>query len=181
VRVVLDSRARFPLDAAMLDRTLPGRTLVLVGSDAPGEQIQSLTESGAEVVQLQSRDGFIDPEVALRHLASRGINSVLVEGGGQVHGSLLDAGLIDRIVAFVAPVIIGGAGAPSPIGGLGVPTMGDAPRLSDIDVRQCGDDVMIRGRIRHLSDLVEELRCSAESSKRLDEWSPSRPLEATTR
>lgn len=181
VRVVLDSRARCPLDSAMLDRSLPGRTLVLVGSDVPVERVRALSGAGAEVVPLPAHDGRLDPEGALRHLASRGINSVLVEGGSQVHGSLLDAGLVDRIVAFVAPVIIGGAGAPSPIGGLGASTMGDALRLSDIDVQQCGDDVMIRGRIRDLSVLVEELQCSAESSKRLDGWSPSRPLEATTR
>ena len=179
LRVVLDSRARMPLDAAMLKPETPGATLIVTTERAPHEAIAALCACGTEVAQLPERDGRIDLRTLLRVLAERGVNSVLVEGGATVLGAFFDAGLIDRIVAFVAPVIVGGASAPGPIGGTGHATIDMAARLSDVETRTVGTDFMLTGRLRPLPKL-EDLLCSAESSKRSAESSRSIGEAATT-
>ena len=81
----------------------------------------------------------------LKELGQRGVTTVFVEGGATLLGSLFDAGLVDRVVAFVAPLIIGGESALSPVGGVGVERMAEALRLSDVQVETFGNDVAITG------------------------------------
>jgi diaminohydroxyphosphoribosylaminopyrimidine deaminase/5-amino-6-(5-phosphoribosylamino)uracil reductase len=84
----------------------------------------------------------------LDHLGDRGINNLLVEGGSRLHGAFFDAGLVDRVAAFVAPVIVGGGEAPGPVGGCGVATMAAAWRLVDVTLRRLGDDLLLEGSVR---------------------------------
>ena len=81
----------------------------------------------------------------LAALGERDITSVLVEGGGATIGALFDLNLVDKVVAFVAPVIIGGNEAISPVGGIGIAKMEEALRLRDVDVRRFGGDVAVIG------------------------------------
>ncbi len=147
LRVVVDSRARTPLTSAMLRPDLPGSTLVVTTDQAPFRAARALQSAGAEVLVLPARDGRVDLRVLLQELGRRGINSVLVEGGGALLGSLFSAGLLDRVVAFIAPVIVGGDGAPAPIGGDGVDTMDEARRLGNVEVRRFGQDLAIAGTL----------------------------------
>ena len=78
-------------------------------------------------------------------LGRKGLASLLVEGGGQVAGSLFDEGLVDKIAAFIAPVIVGGEGAPGPVAGEGVAEIGDALRLRDVTWERCGEDILVIG------------------------------------
>ncbi len=68
-------------------------------------------------------------------------------GGGRLLGAFFDEGLVDRIAAFVAPVVVGGSGAPGPVGGLGVPTMADAVQLTNVRLTRLGDDLLVEGDI----------------------------------
>ncbi|HEU4792358.1 MAG TPA: bifunctional diaminohydroxyphosphoribosylaminopyrimidine deaminase/5-amino-6-(5-phosphoribosylamino)uracil reductase RibD [Nitrolancea sp.] len=147
LRVVVDSRARIPLTSAMLQPGMPGETLVVTTDHAPFRAACALQAAGAEVMVLPPRDGRVDLTVLLQELGRRGINRVLVEGGGALLGSFFSAGLLDRVVAFIAPVIIGGDGAPAPIGGDGVDTMDDALRLGNVEVRRFGQDLAISGTL----------------------------------
>jgi len=148
LRVVLDSRARTPLSARLLARTIPGQTLIVTTELAPPERLAALREAGAEVVVVPSRCGTVDLASSLQALAERGVNSVLVEGGGRVLGAFFDAGFVDRVVAFVAPLLVGGRQAPVPLAGHGVETMDEALRLHDLRIYQLGTDVVIEGRAR---------------------------------
>lgn len=179
LRVVLDSRARMPLDAAMIKPETPGTTLIVTSERAPLDAVEALRATGAGVVPLPERDERIDVRAMLRLLAERGVNSVLIEGGATVLGALFDADLIDRLVAFVAPVVVGGAAAAGPFGGAGHATMDAAERLSEVKMRMVGADFMLSGRLHPLPSL-EELLCSAESSKRSAESSRSIGEAATT-
>ena len=78
-------------------------------------------------------------------MGRRSIQSVLIEGGGSVAGAFIDAGVVDKLTFFVAPVVIGGADAPSAVGGRGVEKMADALRLKDVEITQRGDDVEVTG------------------------------------
>lgn len=141
-RVVLDSSGRLPTTARMLAE--PGETIVAV-ADAPDEHLLGLERAGARVVRAPSPSGAVDPAALLAELGRGDTTSVLVEGGGEVLGSLFDAGLVDKVVAFVAPTIIGGAGAPSPVAGAGTERIADASRLTRVRTLRLGRDVAIIG------------------------------------
>ena len=122
----------------------PGRTLVAVagakGARAAGATGAEVFEAGADA------DGRVDLARLLGEMGARDVTSVLVEGGATLHGALFDAGLVDKVVAFVAPVIVGGAGAPGPVGGLGREFIVDALRLTDVERTELQGDLMIVGR-----------------------------------
>lgn len=147
LRIVVDSRGRTPVKAAMLRSDTPGRTLIACTTLAPEDKRQSWQDAGAKVVVFDPEDGRVPLEALLRYLGDMGINSILVEGGGTLHGALLDAGLADKVVAFVAPKLVGGANAPGPVGGVGVEEMGSALELTEVSVTQVGRDLLIEGYI----------------------------------
>ncbi|MCY4654913.1 MAG: bifunctional diaminohydroxyphosphoribosylaminopyrimidine deaminase/5-amino-6-(5-phosphoribosylamino)uracil reductase RibD [Dehalococcoidia bacterium] len=143
LRVVVDSRGNTPPGAAILRQ--PGKTLVAVSEISESKRV-SLESAGAEVFHAPTDNGRVDLRGLLTELGRREITSVLVESGGALAGSLFDARLVHWVVAFVAPVIIGGDRALSPVGGQGATLMSDAMRLSGVRVERFGEDVAVIGR-----------------------------------
>jgi diaminohydroxyphosphoribosylaminopyrimidine deaminase / 5-amino-6-(5-phosphoribosylamino)uracil reductase len=124
----------------------PGKTLVFVSSDAHQECLDQLVTAGAEVFSItKDADGGLDLRAVLAELGRRDVVSLLVEGGGMVLGSLFDAGLVDKVHAFIAPVIIGGNQAASPVEGQGAVRMVDAWRMERCRLQQIGSDWLITG------------------------------------
>ena len=142
LRVIVDSSGRTPSDAALVAQ--PGETLVAV-ADAGSDSRLGLEKAGAEVFTAGGPDGRVDLDELMDELGRREITSLLVEGGGTLLGVLFDSGSVDRIVAFVAPVIIGGSSAVSAVGGDGVARMAEAARLSNVRIETIGDDVVVTG------------------------------------
>ena len=140
LRVVVDSAGRLPADAAMLAE--PGATLVAVAAKGRGK---ALAEAGAEVVALPGAGGRVDLGALLAALGVRGVVSVLVEGGAELLGALFDGGHVDKVVAFIAPVVIGGSDAPSAVGGRGSERLADALRLRDVRYEPIDGDLMVVG------------------------------------
>jgi len=99
------------------------------------------------VVLPRSADGRIELGPLLDELGRRGILSVLVEGGASVHASFLAEGLVDKVHAYIAPIVIGGGEAPGPVSGEGVGRLSDAIRLRDIDLTRIGGDLLITGYV----------------------------------
>lgn len=147
LRVLLDSRANTPPTARMLDANTPGHTLILTGPHAPGDRVRTLEAAGAEVVAVTGRDGRVDIHAVLDLLGALGVNDLLVEGGSRVHGAFFDARLVDHVVIYIAPTIVGGSAAPGPVSGLGVSVMPEAARLVDPLVDIVGGDIRVRGRV----------------------------------
>ena len=145
-RVVVDSRARFPLTAAMRRTGTPERILVAVGEDAPASRVAALESAGVTVLPCKSREGRVDVADVCGRLYGLDVTAVLLEAGGGVGGAFLDAGLVDRVAAFIAPMLLGGAGAPVPTGGAGL-GLGDAVRLTDVTARPLGDDWLIEANV----------------------------------
>lgn len=142
VRVVVDSSGRLPATAAMLRE--PGRTLVAVARMEPSLRT-ALAGAGAETIVLPGPDGRVDLHGLLGALGALEMTSVLVEGGATLLGALFDARLVDKVVVFVAPIVIGGDTAPSAVAGHGVLRIADALRLRDIHYEQVGPDMMVTG------------------------------------
>ncbi len=138
VRVILDRRLRTPPEATLLK--VPGPVLIYTES-TDQERSEALTAKGAEVVTL----GVVEPGAVLADLYQRGIRSVLVEGGGEVLASFVASGLYDQVMVNCAPLLIGGKGAPTPLGGEGFQTLASAARLEDLEVRQRDGDLLISG------------------------------------
>lgn len=142
VRVILDRRLRTPHRARML--SVPGPVLVYTGPVTTGrrqESAEALEEAGAEVVVLDA----VDPGSVLADLDSRGVRSVLVEGGGETHAAFLASGTFDRVAVDVAPRLVGGRDAPTPIGGLGADRLEDGVGLDGWTVRRRGVDLVLEG------------------------------------
>ncbi|MBI2866322.1 MAG: bifunctional diaminohydroxyphosphoribosylaminopyrimidine deaminase/5-amino-6-(5-phosphoribosylamino)uracil reductase RibD [Chloroflexi bacterium] len=143
LRVVADGLARTPLGARLLRE--PGRTAIVVTHLADEEKVTALRQAGAEVWQAPIVNGLVDMGWLLRTLSQREITSVLVEGGATLLGSLFDRGLADKVVAYIAPTIIGGRGAPPAVGGLGVAHLQQALRLEHLHVERLDADILVTG------------------------------------
>jgi diaminohydroxyphosphoribosylaminopyrimidine deaminase/5-amino-6-(5-phosphoribosylamino)uracil reductase len=147
LRIVVDSRLRIPEEAAVLSVPSEAATLIATTRAAPPDKVARLVERGVEVLQIGGKNGRVDPADLMTELGARGIQSVLLEGGSELSSSLLQAGLIDRVMIFVAPVLIGGDDGKGLFAGRGATRIADALRLSDICVRRFGDDVLIEGEV----------------------------------
>jgi diaminohydroxyphosphoribosylaminopyrimidine deaminase / 5-amino-6-(5-phosphoribosylamino)uracil reductase len=141
LRVVVDSRGRTPPMARVF--TGPARTLVATLPDAPAAWRSSIEAQGAEVLSLPDYEGRVDLHALLQELGKRDIVSLLVEGGGVILGGFFDRGLIDKLHAIIAPMIIGAADAPAAVAGRGAYRMAEALRLRDLTLERLGDDVLV--------------------------------------
>ncbi len=144
LRVVLDSMAVTPADARLLGE--PGETLIVVTEGAPEDRKEALRSEGAEVLFISpGSDGRPSLDRVMAELGKRGVVSLLAEAGGILQGALFDSGLVDKLYVFVAPVIIGGIEASSPVEGHGADRMPDANRLTRTRTEQVGGDWLIIG------------------------------------
>jgi diaminohydroxyphosphoribosylaminopyrimidine deaminase/5-amino-6-(5-phosphoribosylamino)uracil reductase len=148
-RVVFDSQATLPLHSALAHTARELPVIVLAAEDAPVARVVALEAVGVSVLRLPGApEERIVP--ALRALGERGIQSLLVEGGAGLAGALLQAGAVDRVAWFLAPILIGGREAPAAIGGAGVDRLADAPRLIGPRHETVGEDLLVTGRLRAL-------------------------------
>ena len=145
LRVIVDGEGRTPLTARVFNE--PGKTLLALGRTATPEEKAAFAQAGAEILELPTAEGLVDLEGLLRALGEREITSVLVEGGGILFGSLFDCGVVDKVIAFIAPIIIGGAEAKTAVAGKGVGKVAESFRLERVRVERLGDDLMVSGYV----------------------------------
>ena len=145
LRVVVDSKGRTPLTARVFSE--PGKTLLASAKSVKPKEKEAYAQVGAELLELPSAEGRVDLEELLKVLAQREITSVLVEGGGILLGSLFDHGLVDKVIAFVAPIIIGGKEAKTAVSGRGVDKVIDSLKLERVSVEKYGEDLMVSGYV----------------------------------
>ncbi len=174
VRVVADSRGRVPVTARVFQPDLPGRAVLATTETAASNRFEALADRGVEVWSLPAgENGRIDLGALLDRIGRQDLLSVLVEGGGTLLGGLFDSDLIDRIHTFVAPMIIGGRGAPVAVGGVGVSRISEALRLHEVWTETVDGDVWIRGEAREIpqthlaitANARRETECSQALSK----------------
>ncbi|HWT01472.1 MAG TPA: bifunctional diaminohydroxyphosphoribosylaminopyrimidine deaminase/5-amino-6-(5-phosphoribosylamino)uracil reductase RibD [Pyrinomonadaceae bacterium] len=145
VRVVLDEKLCLAPESQLAKTAHEVPTLVFAAEAADDAAVAALTGQGVEVVK--GAGGGRDLRGVLAQLHERSMRSVLVEGGAQVAGAFLDAGLVDRVSFFVAPVVIGGRDAPTAVGGLGAEKLADAVNLRDVEVIHHGRDIEVTGYV----------------------------------
>lgn len=147
IRVVFDSEARLPLTSQLV-RTAPEEPLIVVTSRAASRgQTSALEAAGVEVLRATGGTEADRVRDALHELGARGVQSVLLEGGPHLAGAFLDAGEVDEVRLFVAPLVIGGRNARVPVEGRGVEALDAARRALSTEVDRIGDDVLISSRL----------------------------------
>jgi diaminohydroxyphosphoribosylaminopyrimidine deaminase/5-amino-6-(5-phosphoribosylamino)uracil reductase len=146
-RVVFDSGARLPLGSRLVGSIGEAPLVVIVSPGAARERVEALRGAGAELIVC---DGDPPARVAavLAELGRRQFTSVLLEGGPTLAGSFLDAGEIDELRLFIAPIVLGGAGARPLAAGAGAPVIADATPVLAMETERSGEDLLVRARLR---------------------------------
>jgi diaminohydroxyphosphoribosylaminopyrimidine deaminase/5-amino-6-(5-phosphoribosylamino)uracil reductase len=119
-------------------------TIIVTRQGAPEANLGRLRSAGVRILGMQDNDGRIDLRCLLGELGEMGIHNVLLEGGGELAASMIAAGLVDRGLIFIAPKIVGGRDAKSPVEGDGIESMADALPTSKPRIRRFGDDVALK-------------------------------------
>lgn len=159
IRVIVDSQARLPLESRVVtqllkrsvtDKTINpslAPTIIATTSLAPQEKLKALEKAGAWIMKIPAKDGRVDLVKLMEQLAEEDITGILLEGGSQLNASALETGIVDKVISFIAPKIIGGQEAPGPVGGVGIAKMNQAIKLRNITLGQIGQDIIVEGYI----------------------------------
>jgi len=145
LRVILDTSLRIPLEARLLKKPESGQLIIFSGPEAPEEKIKALKDKGAEVILSETENGKLKLKEVLKILGQREISALLVEGGSRVLTSFLEERLADKVIAFVAPRLIGGENAATPFGGQGPDRLADTLELKNIKHLRLKNDIIIEG------------------------------------
>ena len=149
IRVVVDSNARLSLDSQLVKTAGEYRTIVAHTCFAPEERVKALREIGVEMLLCKEKEGLVDVRNLLELLGQSGIDSILLEGGGSLNYTFLSEGLADELYAFIAPKIVGGMNAKTPVEGAGMEKMADAINLELENVLNIGHDVLLKLKVKN--------------------------------
>lgn len=147
VRIIVDSKGRIPPEARVLDIDENRRTIVATTEDMPEEKLEYLKSRGVEIIITDKKEGKVSIEELMKELYKREVDSVLVEGGGTVAASFLEEGYADKAAFFIAPIIIGGRNAPTPVMGRGVKSISEGYKLEYPSISTFGQDVLVEGYV----------------------------------
>ena len=157
VRIVCDSHLQIPLECQLVKTAKDIETIVCYAEENEEKQ-KALMEAGVQLIKAE-KDGQVDLEKLMMELGSMEIDSVLVEGGGAIHGSFLTSDLVQKVYCYIAPKMIGGKDALSPVLGKGIEKMSDAVEITDVTVQNFGSDICVSG---HVKQKRRDKRCLQE-------------------
>ena len=164
VRIVCDSSLRIPIDSQIVRSAKEYRTIVAYAGREENEEITEKIEwlhaKGVDTVCCPDEKGQIDLKKLMTDLGNRGIDSILLEGGGTLNDSALRAGIVKEVQAFVAPKLFGGVAGKTPVEGIGVEFPSEAVELKYTDICQIGEDIRIRCQV---CEKKQEESCLQES------------------
>jgi diaminohydroxyphosphoribosylaminopyrimidine deaminase / 5-amino-6-(5-phosphoribosylamino)uracil reductase len=148
IRIVVDSQLRLPSHAKLLTASAAAGTIVATTAKAPADKRRQLEAAGAQVLVIDRDSSGVALGPLMQRLGAMQITSILLEGGGELHASALRAGVVDKVLYFLAPTLIGGRAAPPAIGGEGFPRLAQAVTLDRVQVTQLDGDILIEGHVR---------------------------------
>jgi len=158
IRIVVDSLGRIPFDSKVINSSLKAPLILAVADELSREKINKLNDKNVKVIVAGNKEGKVDLCKLMNELYNMHIDSILLEGGGTLNYSALTAGIVDKILLFIAPKIVGGAEAKTAFEGLGVAKMSDAFSLKNYEIKTFGADILIEGYLNE----PKESGCSQE-------------------
>ncbi|MDE6788195.1 MAG: bifunctional diaminohydroxyphosphoribosylaminopyrimidine deaminase/5-amino-6-(5-phosphoribosylamino)uracil reductase RibD [Ruminococcus sp.] len=150
IRIICDTHLRIPFDCNIVRTAREIPTIIATSSDDKIKKGKLKLVNNCNIISLDKNGNHIDLNQLMCKLGDMGIDSILLEGGGELNWSMLNAGLVNKVQAYIAPKIFGGAGAKSPVSGIGVPVPSDAFMLTDTKVKYIGDDILIESRVKNV-------------------------------
>ena len=143
IRIVLDSTCRIPLDSKLLNSTEISETIIACTKNASTQAIERIENKGVKVIVAEQKDNKVDFNHLLKKIGELGIDSILIEGGASVNFSAIESGNVNKIISFIAPKLIGGNTAKTPVGGKGFEKINEALQLKNISINKFDEDIMI--------------------------------------
>jgi len=150
IRVVVDNLARLPLRAKAVNRASTAPTILAVSQMAPRTKLEALEREGVQVIVVESSPRRVSLERLIEALGKRGILSVMIEGGAEINASALREGVVDKVLVFLAPILIGGKSTPTAVGGDGIESLTQAVRLRDVRIERFDGDILVEGYIQRM-------------------------------
>ncbi len=150
-RIVIDSRLQTSPDAEVYSPDAVGRRILVTAEHHPDAAYAPYLERGVELVRLEQQEGHLDPTAIMHALGQLDLMFLMLEGGGQLGGVMLRAGLVDRVMLFVAPLLLGGDDGLPLLSGQGVTALADAWRITTPVVTRIEDDILIEGEVQRCS------------------------------
>ena len=144
-RIIVDSNAALPLNSRLINTIQESELFVAVGSSAPQERIEKLKQRGCKIISAGGVNGLVDMKTLFQQLGKMNLTNILVEGGSRVITTLIEECLVDKIIIFIAPIIVGGEGALSPVMGAGITRICESVKLTDITTKRFANDLVIEG------------------------------------
>jgi diaminohydroxyphosphoribosylaminopyrimidine deaminase/5-amino-6-(5-phosphoribosylamino)uracil reductase len=148
VRVIVDSTLRVPLSAQVIAQRSRARTIIAGLATAPMKKIKQLQDLGVDVITVKGKGGRVDLQALMKKLGKMDIMSLLIEGGAEINASALKAGIVDKVVLFLAPKLMTGRDSLCSIGGISPTKLSKAIKLNNVTTRFVGQDIMIEGYIQ---------------------------------
>ncbi len=148
IRIVVDTKLRTPLKAKIITQKSSAKTYIATLDTMPKDKLVKLLDVGVEVLLAKGSKGHVDLKNLMKMLGGFGITSVLIEGGAEVHASAIKSGIVDKVVMFIAPMLMTGKDSLCSIGGVSPTRLTQSIRLRNMTSRMAGDDLMIEGYIR---------------------------------
>ena len=148
IRIVVDTKLRTPLKAKVITQKSSAKTYIATLDTMPKDKLVKLLDAGVEILLAKGSKGHVDLKSLMKMLGGFGVTSVLIEGGAEVHASAIKSRIVDKIVMFIAPMLMTGKDSLCSIGGVSPTRLSQAVRLRDVTTRMAGDDLMIEGYIR---------------------------------
>ena len=145
LKVVLDASLQTPLDAALFSKASSGKTLLFTSKHAAARRGKHFAGKADVVEVVEKKPGRLDWDAVLRELGIRGVTNLLVEGGGEVIGSLFSEGRVQEVFFFTAPLVIGGRNAVGSVGGQGAASLQQAARFKFWETERLGEDFLFHG------------------------------------
>ena len=149
VRIICDTHLRIPEECNIVKTAKEIPTIIAV-CDAEPKKAERLAGAGCEILKVGEADGHTDLQQLMKIAVERKIDSILLEGGGELNWSALQAGIVSKVQTYIAPKLFGGAAAKSPLSGQGVPSPDKAFMLTDSRVRRLGEDFLIESRVKNV-------------------------------
>lgn len=149
VRIICDTHLRIPEECNIVKTAKEIPTIIAV-CDAEPKKAERLAGAGCEILTVGEADGHTDLRQLMKIAVERKIDSILIEGGGELNWSALQAGIVSKVQTYIAPKLFGGAAAKSPLSGQGVPSPDKAFMLTDSRVRRLGEDFLIESRVKNV-------------------------------
>ena len=149
IRIIVDTNLRIPLDSKVVKNN-DKLTIVATTLNSNENKKQTLRDLGVKVIEVSEKNNKVNLKELVKKLGQEGIDSILIEGGGTLNFSALEENIVDKVIFYIAPKILGGENSKSCIAGIGFSELDNAVNLKDISYRKIGEDLVVEGYIKHI-------------------------------